>query len=89
MLVISTREFREKQGTYLSLAKEGENIILKSRGNGSFKLVPVAESDMLIDKKYILKPDDDLARAMPFDKFADGVKSHIRELYRQEQQNKK
>ncbi|MDR1981129.1 MAG: hypothetical protein LBQ39_05860 [Tannerellaceae bacterium] len=78
MLVISTREFREKQGTYLSLAKEGEDIILKSRGSGSFKLVPVAESDMLID---ILKPDEDLARAMPFEDFVEGAKNHIRRLY--------
>lgn len=82
MLVISTREFREKQGAYLSLAKKGEDVILKSRGSGSFKLVPVAESDMLIDKRYILKPDEDLARAMPFEKFVEGAKNHIRELYK-------
>ena len=82
MLVISTREFREKQGTYLNMAKEGKDIILKSRNNGSFKLIPVAESDMLIEKKYILTPDADLARAIPFDEFVEGAKDHIRELYK-------
>lgn len=30
---------------YLDLARSGEDIILKSRGNGSFKLVPVPEKD--------------------------------------------
>lgn len=83
MLVISTREFREKQGTYLSLAKNGEDIILKSRGNGSFKLIPVADSDMLIDKKYILEPDKDLERAISFEDFAEGAKKHIRDLFKQ------
>lgn len=51
MLVISTREFREKQGKYLHRAKNGENIILKSRQNGSFKLVPVTDDDTLISKE--------------------------------------
>lgn len=51
MLVISTREFREKQGYYLSMAKDGEDVILKSRGKGSFKLVPVTEDDALMSKE--------------------------------------
>ncbi len=63
------------------MVKEGEDIILKSRDSGSFKLVPVTDSDMLIDKKYILKPDDDLARAMPFEEFVESAKVHIRKLY--------
>ena len=51
MLVISTREFREKQGVYLSKAKNGEDIILKSRENGSFKLIPVTSDDTLMSKE--------------------------------------
>ena len=51
MLVISTREFREKQGAYLVMAKNGENIVLKSRENGSFKLVPVTSDDTLMSKE--------------------------------------
>lgn len=53
MLVISTREFREKQGTYLHRAKNGENIVLKSRENGSFKLVPITEDDTLMSKEKL------------------------------------
>ena len=51
MLVISTREFRERQGAYLGRAKNGEDIVLKSRENGSFKLVPVTENDVLMSKE--------------------------------------
>jgi len=50
MLVISTREFREKQGMYLGRIKKGEDIVLKSRENGSFKIVPVTEDDILMSK---------------------------------------
>lgn len=53
MLVISTREFREKQGVYLHRAKNGEDIVLKSRENGSFKLVPVTEDDTLMSKEEL------------------------------------
>jgi antitoxin (DNA-binding transcriptional repressor) of toxin-antitoxin stability system len=83
MLVISTREFREKQGIYLHRAKNGEDIILKSRENGSFKLVPVTDNDAVIDRKYILKPDADLSRAITAEEFLQGAKDHIRELYSQ------
>jgi len=51
MLVISTREFREKQGMYLAKVKNGEDIVLKSRENGSFKIVPVTEDDTLMSKE--------------------------------------
>jgi len=62
MLVISIREFREKQGIYLDMAKKGEDIVLKSREKGSFKLVPVVADDMI--EEYILTPDEDLKRAI-------------------------
>ena len=51
MLVISTREFREHQGKYLKKVKEGEDVVLKSRENGSFKLVPISEDDTLMSKE--------------------------------------
>ncbi len=51
MLVISTREFRAKQGEYLSMAARGEDIVLKSRDIGSFKIVPVTEDDTLMSKE--------------------------------------
>ena len=51
MLVISTREFRERQGQYLGRAGMGETIVFKSRKEGSFKLVPVTDDDTLMSKK--------------------------------------
>jgi prevent-host-death family protein len=40
MLVISMREFRANQSKYLRLANTGENVVLRSRGEGSFILTP-------------------------------------------------
>jgi antitoxin (DNA-binding transcriptional repressor) of toxin-antitoxin stability system len=54
MIVVSTRKFREKQGEYLCMAKNGEDIVVKSRENGSFKIVPVTEDDAVIDKRDIM-----------------------------------
>ena len=51
MLVISTREFRERQGKYLGMVANGENVILKSRKEGSFKIVPLQRDDTLMSKE--------------------------------------
>ena len=82
MLVISTREFRDKQGVYLGMAKNGEDIVLKSRENGSFKLIPVSENDAIVEKDYYLQPDADLARAITFDELLVGVKEDLRAMFR-------
>lgn len=64
MLVISTREFRESQGKYLEKAKRGESVVIKSRGNGSFKLVPITEDDTLMSKEdFFRKLDKSLQQA--------------------------
>lgn len=47
MLVISTREFRANQSKYLGMATDGEDRVLKCRGWGSFKIVPVSADDVL------------------------------------------
>jgi antitoxin (DNA-binding transcriptional repressor) of toxin-antitoxin stability system len=58
MIVISTREFREKQGRYLARVKNGEDIVLKSRENGSFRLVPVKKDDTLMSKEDFFQKID-------------------------------
>ena len=45
MIVISTRDFRANQTKFLDLAKSGEDVILKSRSSGSFKLIPVEDEN--------------------------------------------
>ena len=53
MLIISTREFRTNQRQYLKRVIEGENVILKSRTEGCFKIVSVSEDDTLISKEQL------------------------------------
>lgn len=46
MEIITTREFRANQGKFLTAAKRGQSVILKSR-YGNFKITPVTEEDAL------------------------------------------
>lgn len=66
----------------MDMANNGEDIILKSRKNGSFKPVPVSESDRLISKEYILEPDGDFDRAIPMDELLQDVKADINEMFK-------
>ena len=51
MLVISTRQFREKQGQYLGMVANGEDVVLKSRKEGIFKIVPYSSDNTLMSKE--------------------------------------
>lgn len=82
MLVISTRDFRANQTKFLDMVNNGEDIILRSRGKGSFKLVPVSEHDMLISKEHILEPDADFERAIPIEELLQNVKADIHEMFK-------
>lgn len=53
MVVISTRDFRANQTKFLNMAREGEDVILKSRSNGSFRLTPVEEQKRDLTKDLI------------------------------------
>lgn len=53
MLVVSSREFRANQGKYLSLAANGEDIVLKSRDNGCFKLTPITPDDTIMSREQL------------------------------------
>lgn len=83
MLVISSREFREKQAEYFDRADNGEQIIVQRGKNKAYTLTPVTENDILINKDYILQPDDDLARAISLEEFRESAINHIRKLYKQ------
>ncbi len=54
MIVISTRDFRANQTKFLDMVNKGEDIILKSREKGSFKLVPVREEDTISMNRDIM-----------------------------------
>ena len=51
MLVVSSRDFRNSQRQYLRRAKNGESVVLKSRSEGSFKIVPLSDDDTLMSKE--------------------------------------
>lgn len=61
MIVISTRDFRANQTKFLDLAKNGEDVILKSRSSGSFKLIPVEDENAAGKKRDIT---DDIVAAL-------------------------
>lgn len=41
MIIVSTRDFKANQTKFLDMARQGEDIILKSRSSGCFKLTPM------------------------------------------------
>ena len=51
MLVISTREFREKQKSYLDKVDAGTEILIQRKKNKSYKIIPVTEDDTLLTKE--------------------------------------
>lgn len=50
MEVVSTREFRANQKKYFGMAIKGEDVILKSRNWGSFRLIPISQNDIVTNK---------------------------------------
>jgi antitoxin (DNA-binding transcriptional repressor) of toxin-antitoxin stability system len=61
MIVISTRDFRANQTKFLDMVNKGEDIVLKSREKGSFKIVPIREDDTLMSKEeFFAKIDHSL-----------------------------
>lgn len=87
MIVISTRDFRDNQTKFSDMVNKGEDIVLKSRKNGSFKLVPIGENDLLISKEYILEPDADLERAVTIDELLQGVKADIHAMFKKKRKS--
>ena len=47
MVVLTGREFRANQSKYFGVALGGEDVVVKSR-IGSFRIVPIADSDIVI-----------------------------------------
>ncbi len=55
MKVVSTREFRSNQTKIFDMANNGEDVVLKSRKSGCFRLVPVREYDTADCKRDITR----------------------------------
>ncbi len=59
MVIVNSREFRANQGKYLGLVAGGESVILRSRSLGSFKILPLAEDDVLMSKEEFFRRVDE------------------------------
>ena len=53
MVVVSSREFRANQKKYFDLA-QSNLVVIKSRNHGSYKLIPVEDSDFIISDAELL-----------------------------------
>ena len=48
VIQITSREFREKQASMFALADNGEQVVIRRRGKGSYRLPPVYEEDLVL-----------------------------------------
>lgn len=55
MLVISSREFRQKQKEYFERADKGEQIIVQRGKDKAYALTPVSENDMYFTAEMLNK----------------------------------
>ena len=81
MLVVSTREFRARQSKYLEMANNGTELVLRSREQGNFALTPITQSHIILDKEYILTPDEDLERAVTGERIVERLIPRIEKLF--------
>lgn len=80
MVIISSREFRDNQASYLDRVDNGEEILLLRGKKKSYKIVPVTEFDTVVSKDYILSPDNDLKRAITGEELIKRITPRIEKL---------
>ena len=81
MLVVSAKEFRTNQGRYLNMVRNGMELVLKSRENGSFSLTPIMEYHTILPEEYVLAPDEELARAITGEELLERLIPRIEKLF--------
>lgn len=52
MVIVSSKEFRSRQGKYLDMAAGGQTVILRTR-HGSFQITSLSEDDTLLSKEEL------------------------------------
>lgn len=85
MLIVSSREFRNKQAMYLDQVDEGKEILVTRGKNKSYKIMPVTENDTIIPKKFILAPDERLEHAISAEELIHGIKQDLKEMFERKQ----
>ena len=71
MLVVSSREFRERQKSYLDRVDAGTEVLIQRGRNKSYKVTAVSENDTLMTKEeFFAKIDRSLQEAKEGKTFA-------------------
>lgn len=55
MIIITTSDFRANQTKFLDMANRGEEIVLKSRTSGSFRIMPIAKAETIAKESHFMK----------------------------------
>ena len=63
MLVVSSREFREKQAEYMDMADSGEQIIVQRGKNKAYSITPITTDDIYFSKEMVEKIEKSLLQA--------------------------
>jgi antitoxin YefM len=63
MLVISSREFREKQAEYMDLADKGEQIVVQRGKNKAYSVTPITDDDIYFSKQMVEKIEKSIQEA--------------------------
>ncbi len=61
-IIISSRQFRDKQGYYFSLIEKGEQVILRRKGV-SYKLTPIKDDTLMTEEEFYAKIDRSIQQA--------------------------
>ncbi len=62
-VIISSRQFRDRQGYYFGLIEKGEQVILRRKGV-SYKLTPITKDDTLMtEEEFYAKIDRSIQQA--------------------------
>ncbi len=55
MLIISSREFREKQAEYMDRADNGEQIIVQRGKNKAYAITPISKDDLYFTPEMLAR----------------------------------
>lgn len=55
MLVVSSREFREKQAEYMDRADNGEQIIVQRGKNKAYSITPISDDDVYFTPQVLAR----------------------------------
>jgi len=63
ILQVSSRQFREKQKTFLELADIGEQVVIKRRSKQAYLLTPINDDDLFFTPEMLEKIDLSIQQA--------------------------